>query len=332
MNTTDTRDLEQVLARTVRQFGEVQTRGLKEKLPRPFQRPEAELKAVLGALADRGEIFRHPTAKTKFLAFDSAAAVRNLLIETVGPKALTEAELKKQVAKRGASLGLAKALGPLTGDALQALVNEGTAFVHRAPPPPEGTTSRAPKTLRYASVPPPPPELRPYVRRAAREVRALIKTLAPFGATVADALRAFAVELGLSPPTLHAPPARQPATTPEKAAEARVSAPLPNANVGRTEPSHGNGSADATERLLRALDEVAAREPPGSLLLVEKVRARAGLDKQAFDQAALALAGAERVVLHYHDHPASLPAAELAEFVDDGNGTYFIGIARRRGS
>ncbi|HEU4404767.1 MAG TPA: hypothetical protein VFS43_05695 [Polyangiaceae bacterium] len=350
MSAPDTRELEQVLVNTVRQLGEVAAGALQAKLPKPFQRPTHELLEALGRLADRGEIFRHPAAKTKFLAFDARAEVRTLLVGSLGPKALTEAELKKQIAKKGAALGLGRAGGPLVAQALRALVREGIAFVHRRPPPPGAPTRPPPKTLRYASEPQGPLDLRPYVRPAARELRALAKRLASFGATPDAALRALAAEMGVALP---------PAPTPTVAKAVRLDADVqpvvvvrpvaqPNGHGtnggGNGVGSNGDGvqkggdrpveapQGDRDTRLLRALDEVAAREPVGSLLLVERVRARAGLDKEEFDRAALDLAKAERVVLHYHDYPTSLPPEELAQLVDDGAGTYYIGIARRRGA
>jgi hypothetical protein len=426
VTTTDTQELEQVLAHTVRQLGEVAAGSLQMKLPRPFQRPTAELVTALAALADRGEIFRHPTARTKFLAFDARAEVRTLVAGALGPKALTEAEVKKVVAKKGASLGLGRASGPLTTQALKTLVREGVAYEHRRPPPPSAPTRPPPKTVRYASVPQPPIELGPYVRRSARELRTLVKRLSFFGATTAEALRAFAAELGFGAPSPErtrdkATPVREVARPPAPVVETRpplaeVRPPLdkgkppaidgfPPATNGHpparrssppafeshssvpetsptvvetslsspethgAPPTNGKGHAalaidgmgvadeheappsqniegapgsdeggsddeptpdESQRRLLRALDEVAAGEPNGALLLVERVRERAGLGKKVFDRAALDLVQAEQVVLHYHDHPTSLPSDELERLVLDEDGTYYIGIGRWR--
>ncbi len=394
MTTTDTRELEQVLVRTVRQLGEVQASALRAKLPKPFQRPTAELTTTLEALANRGEVFRHPTAKTKFLAFDPGAAVQGLLLESLGSKAMTEAALKQQVAKKGASMGLAKAVGPLTSAALKSLVGSGVAFVHRSPPPPGESKRPAPKTLRYASEPQPAVALRPYVKQVARELRALVKNLTPFGATVAEAFKAFALELGVTLPGATtdgrvAPPAlpngngsmtpppngieigahssatpvpllapvggdgvrSQPAIAGGGAAATPVSANVPHhkgngtsANGGpdaivAVDQNNGVGGGagvdpsnvsplDDTERLLRALDEVAAREPEGSLLSIARVREIAGLDKEVFDRITLKLARAQQVVLHFHDYPASLTPERRAQLVVDEENTHYVGIVR----
>jgi hypothetical protein len=360
VNTLDTRELEQVLVNTVRQLGEVAAGALQTKLPKPFQRPTPELLAALGRLADRGEIYRHPAAKTKFLAFDARAEVRTLLAGVLGPKALTEAELKRLVAKKGATLGLGRASGPLTTQTLKALVRDGVAFVHRRPPPPGASTRPPPKTLRYASVPQPSVGLGPYVRHLARELRAIAKRLAPFGATPDEALKELAFELGLAAaPPLGSGPIK-PVSSEGKAAPRGPSGVLqetrPNGQItnGRGAPAVANGEGptpagpDGEDRrpadggpgeaatgghegqLLRALDEVAAGEPEGALLSVALVRERAGLAKAAFDRAALDLVQAERVVLHYHDYPASLTPEKRAQLVVDEDGTYYIGIARWR--
>lgn len=426
MTTTDTRELEQVLAHTVRQLGEVAAGSLQMKLPRPFQRTTPELMTALAALADRGEIFRHPTARTKFLAFDARAEVRTLVAGALGPKALTEAEVKKLVAKKGASLGLGRASGPLTTQALKALVREGIAYEHRRPPPPSAPTRPPPKTIRYASVPQPPVDLAPYVKRSARELRALVKRLTSFGATTAEALRAFAAELGFgtlslegardkttpvrdsarppapfveprppiagayptitkgqtlatngSPPaTKSSPPALKshppvagasPAVVEERLPPGERRSALPTNGEGHVVPAIGDGggsggnraiqgsnglglhrsdqggdgskpvpderelvSSESQQRVLRALDEVAAGEPEGALLSVYRVRERAGLGKEAFDRAALDLVQAEQVVLHYHDYPASLPREKRDQLVVDENKVHYVGIARWR--
>jgi hypothetical protein len=108
-------------------------------------------------------------------------------------------------------------------------------------------------------------------------------------------------------------------------------------------------AAEANEAMvLKALDEQAAMEPPGALLGVMDVRARAGLDKSAFDEAAVRLARKRVIVLHHHDFPTSLSEEERAELIhdpraphhvgmnehveliDDGQGVHYIGIARSR--
>lgn len=80
----------------------------------------------------------------------------------------------------------------------------------------------------------------------------------------------------------------------------------------------------------KALGAVSAENPPGALLSVREVRERAGLPKAVFDALALSFASKNLIVLHHHDFPSSLPAAERAQLVEDGKGTFYIGIAQRR--
>ena len=93
-----------------------------------------------------------------------------------------------------------------------------------------------------------------------------------------------------------------------------------------------NQSIDQAKRvLMAAVDAVARREKPDSLLSVREVRAVAGLTKSAFDRAALALAKERRVVLHYHDFPASLSEYERAQLIRQESpkgATYYVGIAK----
>lgn len=87
----------------------------------------------------------------------------------------------------------------------------------------------------------------------------------------------------------------------------------------------------------KALRAIAARHRPGTLLLVQEVRAAARLPKERFDAAALALSRAGRAVLHHHDHPMGLSRADRDALVwsprggssDAYAGTYYIGIVPR---
>ncbi|APR83039.1 Hypothetical protein A7982_08388 [Minicystis rosea] len=92
-------------------------------------------------------------------------------------------------------------------------------------------------------------------------------------------------------------------------------------------PARDTESDDAL--VLAALHDLAAREPPGSLLAVRAVRARVPLDKEPFDRAALRLAQAGALVLHHHDFPESLAEAERARLVRDERGVHYGGIAPR---
>lgn len=97
----------------------------------------------------------------------------------------------------------------------------------------------------------------------------------------------------------------------------------------------GWGSADAGRNaptevadFKGALHSVTAANPPGALLLVVDVRAKAGLSKEAFDRIALELSQRGDIVLHHHDHAMTLSAADRATLVHDG-AQYYVGMALR---
>ena len=92
-------------------------------------------------------------------------------------------------------------------------------------------------------------------------------------------------------------------------------------------------SASAIEQAAifrKAVGAVTAENTPGALLSVRDVRARAGLPKAVFDALALSFASKGLVTLHHHDFPSSLSASERAQLIEDGKGTFYIGIALRR--
>jgi hypothetical protein len=97
-------------------------------------------------------------------------------------------------------------------------------------------------------------------------------------------------------------------------------------------PSAGSTIAEDDETVLVALRKMASREPPGSLLSLRELRRSAPtLSKARFDAAVLRLSRASDAVLHHHDFPASLGAAERKELVQDEHGVHYIGIAPGKG-
>jgi hypothetical protein len=83
------------------------------------------------------------------------------------------------------------------------------------------------------------------------------------------------------------------------------------------------------EVFLEALRRFAADNPSGALLPVRELRARAGLGKQDFDAAALALSSEGLLELHHHDHAGALSEAEQSILVRDPRGRHYVGIALR---
>jgi hypothetical protein len=89
------------------------------------------------------------------------------------------------------------------------------------------------------------------------------------------------------------------------------------------------GARSSREVFLDALQRLAADSPEGALLPVRELRARAGLGKQDFDAAALALSKEGLLVLHYHDHASALSEAEQNALVRDALGRHYVGVALR---
>jgi hypothetical protein len=94
--------------------------------------------------------------------------------------------------------------------------------------------------------------------------------------------------------------------------------------------SKGTNTIEQAATFRKALGAVTAANPPGALLSVREVRARAGLPKAVFDALALNFASKNLVTLHHHDFPTSLSVTERAQLIEDDKGTFYIGIALRR--
>jgi hypothetical protein len=147
---------------------------------------------------------------------------------------------------------------------------------------------------------PPPPDLQLLLKKPLAELHKLLPTLEGKGITrerIVDFLRA---QLGVEGPVT--------VTT-------------------KSDPPRSSGAS--REVFLEALRRFAADNPSGALLPVRELRARAGLGKQDFDAAALALSREGLLVLHHHDHAGSLSEAEQNALVRDALGRHYIGVALR---
>ncbi len=118
-----------------------------------------------------------------------------------------------------------------------------------------------------------------------------------------------------------------------------------DALCGRLEP-HGV-SREAVLHAVRALagEEATAPGAPTDLpsriveilrlscdrgvLAISLLRALLNRRKAEFDAAVLDLHAKGRVLLHRHDGPQTLPSEERYELVDDGRGTFYVGIGLR---
>ena len=90
-------------------------------------------------------------------------------------------------------------------------------------------------------------------------------------------------------------------------------------------------AAGATVDMVRLMRELDAGADRGALVTARVLRAAAGLPKPQFDELALQLSRAGRIVLHRHDFAGSFSVAERDELVTDGAGEYFVGMALRAG-
>jgi hypothetical protein len=244
---------------------------LRKALPKPYQRPPAELARVLGDVAKSGGVFVISDGKApKFADRDPHQILARALHEALRGGPLGKKDLAARL-KRAAP-GLDKLLPAV----LAAEVARGAVREH----PKVGT--KIPQRFGLE-----PPDPAPFLAKVVKDLEALQKKLAAHGVTAAVIHAAIGKALGVAP-----------AAPPNDEAAVRA-----------------------------ALADLAAREPPGALLSVRAVRARAALDKARFDRAVLALAKAGQVELHHHDFPASLPEDERALLVQDGRGTHYVGIA-----
>jgi hypothetical protein len=167
------------------------------------------------------------------------------------------------------------------------------------------------KPKKYAAEPP-SPDLKLLLKKPLTELTKLLPSLEQKGVSrerIADFLRA---ELGVS--------ARAAAAAPTPTAS------TPTTTVPATTPPASGANRDV---FLEALRRFAADNPQGALLPVRELRARAGLAKQDFDSAALALSREGLLVLHHHDHAASLSEADQNALVRDALGRHYIGVALR---
>jgi hypothetical protein len=99
---------------------------------------------------------------------------------------------------------------------------------------------------------------------------------------------------------------------------------------GKPKPMTTTSSLGQEALFRTALVAVSAQNVPGALLSVRDVREKSGLPKAVFDALALRLAAENVIVLHHHDFPASLSAAERAQLIKGSNGMFFVGMALRQ--
>ena len=105
-------------------------------------------------------------------------------------------------------------------------------------------------------------------------------------------------------------------------------------SFGSTATSLANGGvACATDMdLLALMRQIEPGADNGALVPARNLRRAAQLDKRDFDGRVLDLARAGRLTLHRHDFATGLSTTERDELVCDGAGTFYVGMALRRGT
>mgnify|MGYP001616077367 CR=1 FL=1 len=97
------------------------------------------------------------------------------------------------------------------------------------------------------------------------------------------------------------------------------------AATGATTPPSASAAVDLPSRIVEILRLSCDR----GVLAISLLRALFNRRKEEFDAAVLDLHGRGLVLLHRHDGPQALPAEERYELVDDGQGTFYVGIGLR---
>jgi hypothetical protein len=271
---------------------------------------EADLLPLLDRLCQTGAVHRHPPATPKGKPRFATRSPAELIPPTIVRLLTTKGGLplaKIVAAVKGPEPGLVQQV-------VEQLRQERRLFLH------PGLGKSAPPL--YKTTPVAPLEFLTDVRAALLKV---IPTLRGAGVSVEDLRRAFvqlAGEVGIplggtvvggTPATGHQPAGAQPVTAPGSPAAA--GSPAPAAPVD----------------LVTLMKQLNPGAELGTLIGVGELRRRAGLTKEDFDRAALALAKAGRVSLHEHDFPGSLSSERRDELITDGAGRYYVGLALRRG-
>jgi hypothetical protein len=271
---------------------------------------EADLQPLLDRLCQAGEVHRHPPATAK----------GKPRFATRSPAEFIPPAIVRLLTTKG-GLPLAKIVAALKGhepglvqQVVEQLRRERRLFLH------PGVGKSAPPL--YKTTPVAPLEFLTDVRAALLKV---VPTLQGAGVSVEDLRRAFvqlagevgiplgATVLGGNPSPNHQPTAASPGSPPAAPAVS------------------GSPARDAPVDLVALMKQLNPGAELGTLIGVGELRRRAGLTKEEFDRAALALAKAGRVSLHEHDFPGSLTAERRDELITDGAGRYYVGLALRRG-
>jgi hypothetical protein len=280
---------------------------IRQGLTGPYRLPDERLRLLLDELTAQGRVHRFDPSRKggspRYWTGDLEQYARQAMLRRLSVRPMTSSELKR--ALKATLRGLPdKRLDQIHGELQR-----------------DGAICELPKfpgarVYRFSTRGPDP---RDYVQDALQKI---YKALAKAGVTrrqVDEAAQGLLL-----------------AGTPFTEVSANLGGPLATTGAtGQARPltlSFPPDDEDLGQRILErmTLDSPAAAN--GALVSLSDLRRSMefqDLDKTAFDQAVLHLAGQGRVALHRHDFPASLSDEEKAEMVPDGRGGYYIGIAQR---
>lgn len=174
---------------------------LRKALPKPYQRPPAEIKRVLDGLVDDNSVFAVQEGKNfKYSVSDPGQTLVQAIMDALVDGPLTKKDLVLRV--KHAVPGFEKRLPVVLAD----LVTQSKVCEHPK------ASSKLP--ARYGLE---PPDLTPFLAKAVAEVQAVQKKLASSGVSLSVIVVALGRALGIAPLTPSTQAATQPTTRPEAA-------------------------------------------------------------------------------------------------------------------
>lgn len=273
---------------------------------------EPELLPHLDEMARSGPLFRFLPEKKNAKPVFFTEPVENLARRTIWSVIKKQQPVSWTDAKKSDAKG-AKLLKPLSkfllvkqqDQLLKEMVKDGSVFEW----PKLG--KKITKVL-YSTQPADPSKyLDPALEKFRKELKALAGKLQSAGVRYDDLIGASRMALGGSAP----PPAPPVEPSPEPAP------PVPPPD-----------RVDLSDLILEGMEKVKPGARNGASVTIATLRHAMevqGLDKQTFDNEVLHLAERAVVDLHRYDYPAGLSQAERDEMVPDGQGGYYLAIARR---
>jgi hypothetical protein len=300
-------DLAEQVRNSVRDKPGLTAAALKKHLPVSHQKFATP--ALLNALAENGEVVAFMKGKTAlFFATEPLAEIERQLPAGFAATAVESDALKAKVAE--AAPGHEVVLDVWLKRALSRRV----LFEH-APARPKGKK-------RYGSR----PDLSTGLKSVLKALQTALKKFDAQGISRDQVAEALLGELGVSPGAVRVPESKEASAPGPSAPEPSGTEPSPRVPAPNAEAPN-----DGRSQFVTALKALSEERPREALLSVRELRPRTSLAKEQFDRIALELAREGFISLHHHDHAAALPESERVQLIEDARGTYFNGIAPRRG-